>query len=58
MRQSIERHLLARHGGERVTLTRVEHRLPMPDEFVTLGRKLNAADSYVNLPEAAPRGSR
>jgi hypothetical protein len=58
MRQSIERHLLAQHGGALVTLTRVEHRLPLPDEFTTLGRKLNAADSYAKLPEVAPRGSR
>jgi hypothetical protein len=52
MRSSIERHLLQLYGGERVTLTRLEHRPPLPDEFASLGRKLNAEQSYAKLPEA------
>jgi hypothetical protein len=51
MRESIEKHLLYQYGGERVTLTRIEHRAPLPDEFELLGRKLNAAELYVKLPE-------
>jgi len=58
MRRSIERHLLHEYGGEKVTLTRIEHRPPMPDEFDSLGRKLTAEDSYVKLPETARGASR
>ncbi len=57
MRRSFEEHLKAKYGGDRVTLTRVEHRLPIADEVELVGRKLNAPDSYVNLPENPPRPS-
>ena len=56
MRKSIEAHLLVKHDGDRVTVTRVEHRPPMPDEFAVLRKPLSAPDSYVNLPETTPRG--
>jgi hypothetical protein len=58
MRASIERHLLCQHGASSVTLTRIEHRLPLPDEFQSLQRKLDAADSYITLPETISRASR
>jgi hypothetical protein len=56
MRQSIEQHLLAQYAADRITLTRVEHRSPLPDEFESLGHKLNDADSYVKLSET-PTGA-
>ena len=43
--------LLAEHGGSKVTLTRVAHRLATPDQVKYEGRRLNAPDSYVDLPE-------
>jgi hypothetical protein len=58
MQASIQRHLLSQYGGERVTLTRIEHRLPLPDEFQSLKQKLDAADSYITLPETITRASR
>jgi hypothetical protein len=54
MWHSFEQHLLHEHGGSKVTLTRVEHRLPLPPEVQYEGRRLNAPDSYINLPETAP----
>jgi hypothetical protein len=51
MRGSIENHLKHETGAERVTLTRIQHRQPLPDEFEVLGRKLNDPESYVKLPE-------
>lgn len=56
MRKSIEQHLLAKYGGERVTVTRVEHRPPMPDEFAILRKPLDSPDSFTTLPETAERG--
>lgn len=56
MRTSIEQHLLAKYGGDRVTLTRIEHRPPMPDEFAALHRPLNFPESYRELPESTARG--
>jgi hypothetical protein len=58
MRESIEQHLLAQHAAQRVTLTRIEHRPPLPDEFESLGRKLNDAESFVKLPEASTGAGR
>ena len=52
-RQSLQQHLLARYGGDRVTLTRVEHGLLGPVEFQVL-RRLDAPHTYVNLPESSP----
>jgi len=54
MWHSFEQHLLNEHGGSKVTLTRIEHRLAMPAEVQYEGRRLNAADSYIDLPETAP----
>ena len=53
MWNSFEQHLLAEYGGSKVTLTRVEHRLPLPIEVQHEGRRLDAPDSYVDLPETA-----
>ena len=52
-RQSLENHLRSRYGGDRVTLTRVEHGLLGPAEFQVL-RRLDAPHTYVNLPESSP----
>jgi hypothetical protein len=54
MWRSFEQHLLAKHGGSKVTLTRVEHRLAQPIEVQYEGRRLDAPDSYRDLPETAP----
>lgn len=51
MRRSIEEHLLTSHAGEKVALTRIEHRLASPDEVQSAERALDAADSYSELPE-------
>ncbi len=51
MWRSVEEHLKAEYGGQRVTLTRVEHRPPMPAEVSVLHKRLNAPDLYRNLPE-------
>ena len=48
----------ARNGGQRVTLTRVEHALPTPDEVELGGARLNDPDSYRNLPETTSGESR
>jgi hypothetical protein len=55
-RHSFEEHLKYRYGGSRVSVTRLEHRLPSPDEVQYGGRKLNDPTSYVTLPEALPAG--
>jgi hypothetical protein len=51
--QSIERHLLHQYDGDKVTLTRIEHRPPLPDEFESGQRKLTSEELYVKLPETA-----
>jgi hypothetical protein len=56
MWKSIEEHLLHRYGGDKVTLARIEHRPPLPDEFEVGERTLSSPDSYVKLPETAQRG--
>ena len=50
LRHSMEQHLMAVHGGSRVTLTRIEHRQLPPGEFAVLGT-LEAPHTYRNLPE-------
>ncbi len=54
MTKSIEAHLLKEHGGSKVTLTRVEHRLLIPFEKSELGLAPSDATTYVNLPETIP----
>jgi hypothetical protein len=58
MRSSIEKHLLAVHGGDSVTLTRIEHRLALPDEVQSANRPLDSEDSYIELPESPPEPAR
>jgi hypothetical protein len=55
MRQSIEEHLKDELGAASVKIARIEHRQPLPDDF-TSGRRLTDKDSYVEMPEAPPRG--
>ena len=52
-RAAIESHLLNRWGADRVTMRRIEHRLLEPYEFVTLGKRIEAPDTYVELTEEA-----
>ena len=54
MRDSFQRHLQARYGGDRVVITRVEHRLAGPLEVELENRPLNHPESYVDLRETAP----
>lgn len=52
LRQSFENHLLVAHGGSKVTVTRREHLLPSPSQFLRLGQRLDLPESYRDLPEA------
>jgi hypothetical protein len=54
MRHSFEDHLKHKFGGQRVTLTRVEHALTSPDQVELTGRSLSSPESYTNLPETPP----
>lgn len=54
MQQSLSEHLQHEYGGSQVTLTRVEHRLAVPDEIRHLRRPLDAPESYSDLPETTP----
>jgi hypothetical protein len=55
MKQSIEAHLKHEFGAANVKIARIEHRQPLPDDF-SAGRRLTDQDSYVEMPEAPPRG--
>jgi hypothetical protein len=58
MRTSIDEHLQHSYGGNRVTLTRIEH-LPADPEDVLYERKsLSATESYREMPETMPTGGR
>jgi hypothetical protein len=57
MRDSIAAHLRHVYGADRVTLTRIEHRLALPDEVEHLGKRLDAPDLYTELSEH-PQGAR
>jgi len=52
LRKSMEDHLLAKHGGSKVTLTRRQHRLLVPSEFLLKGERLDLPETYIDLPEA------
>ena len=52
LHKSIEDHLLAKHGGSKVTITRREHLLLAPAEFLRTGQRLDLPETYINLPEA------
>jgi hypothetical protein len=56
LRDSYAEHLRARYGASRVTLTRVEHRLPSPFEVLERGMRLDDPSLYIELSEDAPRG--
>jgi hypothetical protein len=52
LHKSFEEHLLAKHGGSKVTLTRQEHVLLDADDYLQLGKRLDLPETYVDLPEA------
>lgn len=54
MWRSFENHLQHEFGGSQVKLTRVEHRLALPDEVRLLKRRLDDPASYFELSENAP----
>lgn len=54
LKSAFEQHLLAEHGGSKVTITRIEHEIPSPQEVLTGGRRLTEPASYVELPEVPP----
>lgn len=56
MRDSIAAHLRSVSGADRVTLTRIEHRLALPDEVEKLGLRLDAPELYTELSENPPAG--
>jgi hypothetical protein len=52
--RSFEQHLLATHGADRVTLVRLEHDMPLPDEFLKMQRegiRLDDPEWFVPLDE-------
>jgi len=51
MRRSFAEHLKHEYGGSQVTLTRVRHRLAVPEDIQYLKRPLNAPDTYIDLSE-------
>ena len=51
LRKSFEDHLLDKYGGSKVTIIRVEHLIPLPDQFKRGGKRLDLPESYENLPE-------
>lgn len=55
LRVSVEEHLQAKYNGDKVTITRVEHRPPMPAEVSELKKPLNAPEFYTNLSENPTR---
>ncbi|MGI8979159.1 MAG: hypothetical protein ACR2FY_08035 [Pirellulaceae bacterium] len=52
LRKSFEDHLLAKHGGSKVTITRREHLLLNPADFLRMGKRLDLPETYINLPES------
>ena len=50
-RQSFADHLRMRYGAANVTLTRVEHELMPPGEYASRADQINAAETFVDLPE-------
>lgn len=51
LRDSYAEHLRSRYGASRVTLTRVEHRLPSPLEVLEQGMRLDDPSLYIELSE-------
>ncbi len=58
MRASIEEHLKQSYGGDRVTLTRIEHLPADPDDVLYERKPLNAAEGYREMPETMPTRGR
>lgn len=52
LHKSMEDHLLAKYGGSKVTITRREHQLLLPADFLRTGKRLDLPETYINLPEA------
>jgi hypothetical protein len=60
--RAFEQHLLEKHGADRVTLVRLEHAIPFPDEYEDMldqGIRLDDPQSFVPLdePRASSRGA-
>lgn len=53
MRESVEQHLLAAHGGSRVTITRLERRPPSREEVRELGLRLDDPSLIRELSETS-----
>lgn len=54
-RAAIVNHLQKKHGAARVHLRRVEHRLLDPYEFTQSNLRINAPETYFELPETPVR---
>ena len=50
-RAAIIAHLKKKHGADRVNLRRVEHRLLSPGEASQSRARIDAAETYIELPE-------
>ena len=53
LRDSYADHLRTRYGASRATLTRVEHRLPLPMDVLGRGMRLDDPSLYIDLSEDA-----
>ncbi|MCU0878950.1 MAG: hypothetical protein MUF06_14290 [Pirellulaceae bacterium] len=51
LKNSLAEHLRTEHGGSRVTITRVAHQIPFPDQFRYIRKPLDTPESFVELPE-------
>jgi hypothetical protein len=58
MRVSIENHLKQEFGGDKVQITRIEHRPADPDEISIEHRTLDAKDTYREMSEKPPTTTR
>ncbi len=54
-RAAIIAHLKKKHGAARVNLRRVEHRLLSPDEVLQPRARMDAPETYIELPESLPQ---
>lgn len=52
IRDSMQRHLIAKFNATQATLDRVEHRLPSSDEVLLKRMRLNDKQLYITLPDA------
>jgi hypothetical protein len=55
--RSYENHLLAKYAAASVSMTRIEHRQPVPDEFSQQRIGLQDSRLYIDLPDRPTVGA-